>query len=134
MLNADGQTDMTKLVIASPNFSNVSKTKQVFMKTLDFNNDSIFCECESRTLLIKIVLSENSIQHGIHHSEDLKCQRTYTIKTRSSTPYEVYFLVACDVVQYGTNFQTFRMIILPPLSGKLFQSERGSCSSTLIKI
>jgi hypothetical protein len=32
------------------------------MKTLDFNNDSILYEYEDRTLLIRIVLLDNSIQ------------------------------------------------------------------------
>jgi hypothetical protein len=78
------------------------------MKTLDLNNDIILCKYEGRTLLIQTGLLDNSTQCGVHHSEDLKYHKTHQLKTRNLTPYEIYFLVGCDVVQYGTNFWTFR--------------------------
>ena len=55
MFNADGQTDMTKLIIAFRNFSNVSKSKQVLYENIRFLMMTVFCY-EGRTLLIKIVV------------------------------------------------------------------------------
>jgi len=78
------------------------------MKTLDLNNESIFCENEDRTLLIKIVLLDNNIQRGIHHIEDIKYQRTYTLRHVFQRRMKFTFLwdvTPCSMVQNLGRFE-----------------------------